>query len=76
MFVLVGECSFNTFFFVCTDLFATSREKNRMSLLLYYIGKLDCLFVKEIQILSCFMKDKKKSEMYIVFLSFQRSLHL
>ena len=30
-----------------------------MSLLLYYIGKLDCLFVKEIQILSCFMKDKK-----------------
>ena len=34
-------------------------KKNRMSLLLYYIGKLDCLFVKEIQILSCFMKNNK-----------------
>ena len=76
MSVLVGECSFPIFFFFCLyRLICHKQEKNtQMSLLLYYIkdnciGQLDCLFAKEIQILSCFMKNKKRSEMCIFFLS-------
>ena len=59
MFVLVRECSFNIFF-EQTYLPQAGKKSNVIATLLYNnIGKLDCLFVKEIQILSCFMKNKK-----------------